>query len=189
MPRKAPDPELVAETLALVAVGVSLRDAAQTAGVSEGAVRQWIKKGKRLPSGTVAPPAFPSAPPIPDHMAPPTPAEPAVEVGNDMVAGVRAMMNRALQRSAAAEAAGNFSSAQRDSRDAAAMATVLARLTRSEAEDRDVIRVTAVDIAAADADLTARLAAHIERGGVLRCADCSRALSVAWGLGPDEATQ
>lgn len=174
--RKPPDPELVSETLALVAAGVSLAEAARTAGVSEGAVRQWIKKAKAKPSAP--PPA--GLPSIPDHMAPPPPAE-AVEVGHDMVAGVRAMMNRALLRSAAAEAAGNYTSAQRDSRDAAQMATVLARLTRSEAEDRDILRISRSEVASIEEQLRERIAAILSRP--MLCAECSRALSVTFGTG------
>lgn len=156
-----------------------MRDAARTAGVSEGAVRQWIKRSKSAPLPPAA--VIPSAPPpIPDHMAPPPPVD-AVEVGHDMVTGVRAMMNRALQRSAAAEAAGNYASAQRDSRDAAAMAVVLARLTRSEAEDRDVLRISRAEVAQIEEGLRERIAAVLSRP--LLCEDCSRALSVSWGTG------
>jgi hypothetical protein len=89
------------------------------------------------------------------------------------------MMNRALQRSAAAEAAGNFASAQRDSRDAAAMAVVLARLTRSEAEDRDVMRISRSEVTTIEESLQDRWAAILSRP--LLCAECSRALSVSWG--------
>lgn len=179
MPRKAPDPELVAETLALVAAGVSISEAARTAGVTEGAVRQWIKKAKVAPAPSSAPSAPPPAP-IPDHMAPPAPVE-AVEVGHDMVAGVRAMMNRALQRSAAAEAAGNYAAAQRDSRDASAMAIVLARLTRSEAEDKDILRISRSEVSAIEDSLRDRISAILSRP--LLCAECSRALSISWGTG------
>jgi hypothetical protein len=147
------------------------------AGVSEGTVRQWIKRTKAAPT---APPPPAPARRIPAHMAPPPPVE-AVEVGHDQVAGLRAMMNRALKRSAEAEAAGNFASAQRDSRDAAQMAVVLARLTRSEAEDRDVLRISRSEVAALEETLRERFAAILSRP--LLCAKCSHDLSVEWGTG------
>lgn len=176
--RPPPDPDVVAATLDLVAAGVSLREAARTAGVTEGAVRKWIKRAKDAPPPV--PPAVPTAPPpVPDHMAPPAPVE-AVEVGHDMVAGVRAMMNRALARSAAAEAAGNFASAQRDSRDASAMAIVLARLTRSEAEDKDILRISRSEVTTIEESLQDRWAALLARP--LHCAQCARELSISWGM-------
>ena len=194
MPRPQPDPDLVAETLKLLAAGVSLADAAEVAGVSASAVRKWAharkkaaldaglasaRRGEIKPMGDFA--KYVDSSPPPAHMAPPAPVE-AVEVGDDLAAGFRGIMNRALKRSAAAEAAGNFSAAQKDSRDAVATAAIIARVEKQSAPGS--ISVTAAQFAASEADLDARLAALAEREG-LRCADCNRALSVAWGIGGD----
>lgn len=174
MPRPKPDPALVAAALELLAAGCSLRDAAETLGVTEGTIRAWKKRGGGSPPAATAP-----AETVPDHMAPPTPPPEAVEVGHDLVGSVRAMLNRTLTRSAAAEGAGNYTAAQRDSRDAAALVTVLARLSRSEAEDAEVLRISRVEIGELKVSLTERVAAILNRP--LLCAHCSRALSVAWG--------
>ena len=178
MPRPQPDPELVAETLKLLAAGVSLADAADVAGVSPSAVRKWAQARKKEAQAG----GLDSTPP-PAHMAPPAPVD-AVEVGDDLAAGFRRIMNRALKRSAAAEAAGNFGAAQKDSRDAVATAAIIARVEKQAPPGS--ISVTAAQFAAAEADLDSRLAALAERGGVLRCADCNRALSVLFGMGAKE---
>lgn len=124
-------------------------------------------------------PSIEAPAPLPDHMAPPTPPPEAVEVGHDLVGTVRAMLTRTLTRSAAAEGAGNYTAAQRDSRDAAALVTVLARLTRSEAEESEVLRISRSEIADLEHSMRERVAAILNRP--LLCAHCSRELSVAWG--------
>jgi hypothetical protein len=174
MAKRPPDPELVAETLALIDAGVSLREAAEVAGVSEGAIRIWKKKREQRRASEPAP-----APAVPSHMAPQTPVAPAVEVGDDIVRLLKDMLSKTLQQSTSAEAVGNFTAAQRAGRDAGQLATVLARVTKLEAADSDVVRISMSEAKQIRAQLFERFAALLERP--ILCPECNRKLSVRWG--------
>jgi hypothetical protein len=175
--RKPPDPELVSETLALIAAGVSLREAGKVAGVTEGTIRVWIKKYKDAP-----PPSSPAPIGIPSHMAPPPPPPPVVAVSDDITKTVQAMLERTLERSRNAETAGNHTAAQREGRDAAALVTVLARVKAEGADDANSVRISKADVAKIAESVRERMAAICNRP--LLCSECSRELSIRWGTGP-----
>lgn len=178
MPRAKADPEIVARALELLELGCSYREAGETLGVTAPTIQRWKKETAAAPPKP--PPSEPAPADLPAHMAPP-PAVAALVVGEDLIASTRAMVNRMLTRSAASESAGSYASAQRDSRDAANLMIVLARLEKLGADDADVVRVTRADVAKIEESLKERIAAICNRP--LLCAECSRALSVRWGTG------
>jgi hypothetical protein len=84
-------------------------------------------------------------------------------------------------------AVGNSAEAQRCTRTAAGLTPVLARLERDQRDDADVLRLDRGDIEKAMRGVRERVAAILARGE-LRCADCSRALSVRFGTGDHGVT-
>ncbi len=173
MPRPLPDPEIVTQAHELHAVGCPLSEIAGTLGVTKTTVSRWLKQPR---AEAPAP-----APSIPSHMAPPAPPAPALEVTEDTVGTLRAMLNRTLKRSADAEASGNHTAAQREGRDAAMLMTVLARESGKAAEEGDMTKITRSEVAKIEDSLRERIASICTRP--LLCSACSRALSVAWGAG------
>lgn len=179
MPKAKPDPELVAQARELVAMGASLREAAATLGVSAPTIKRWIE-AEPEPSAPLPPAA------LPVHMRPPEPPPPLADVDlDDSIALVKQLIQEQRATIRAQQAAGVHGTS------ASSAAAVLEKLVKTlkqlqdgERKAGDGITVSAAEFGAAQADLDAKLAARIERGGVIRCADCERALSVAFGLGP-----
>ena len=125
--------------------------------------------------GLAAPPAPAVVPALDLPAASPIPLDaPAIDT-------VRTLMAYAREQVVVASAQNNAELAQRHTRNASALASVLARLEKVEAAGSDDLRTPRSTIAAIRADLTGRIAALQERP--LLCAHCSRALSVMWGTG------
>jgi hypothetical protein len=154
------------------AAGLSRRAIALEFGVSHTTI------GKVL---AAAPPA-----PLPQHMAPPPPAAPVTASDAPALVVVRELLAEARAGFANATACSNSIEAQRYARTAAGLTPVLARLERDERDDADMLHLSRADVSNAMATVRERVAAIVARGE-LRCADCSRALSVEWGTGPREA--
>ena len=129
--------------------------------------------------------AEPAPPPAidPEHMRPPITPE-APDDGAPALQVVRELLAEARHQFAISTSLGDSGAAQRYARTAAGLTPVLARLEREFREDDGSIRVTAADIAAANERLNERLAAICARP--LHCAECSRALSVSWGMGDEQ---
>ncbi len=107
---------------------------------------------------------------------PPPPAEPEPEPG-DLLASTRAMCSGLQRDAAAAKQIGNFSAAQRYMRDAGNLLILIARLEKEAHKDSDVLRISRAEVDATMAGVRARVETILARGE-LRCAECSRALSV-----------
>ena len=151
------------------AAGLSSRAIAREFNVSHTTI------GKVLAAAT--PPAT-----LPDHMAPPLTPAPVAASDAPALVVVRELLAEARAGFANAAAIGNSAEAQRFGRTAAGLTPVLARLEREQREDADVLRLSRSDIDAAMRGVRERVAAILARGE-LRCADCSRALSVRFGTG------
>jgi hypothetical protein len=186
--RNPPDPKIVQQCLELVAVGCSAYETAHTLGVTEPTVRRWVKRygpvaSKPEPEAAHLTPFSKRA--IPAHMmAPELPPHKPVDP-SDTLGLMRQLVSEQHERIRADQAAG-----LRGAPVSSAMSTLeklttsLRRLEAAELTKGDAISVSAADFATACADLDAKARAYAERGGVLRCADCNRALSIQWGLGP-----
>lgn len=174
-------------------MGASLREAAATLGVSAPTIKRWIEspaepgRSSMPPHGSAAPPSSAQPPAaLPVHMRPPEPPPPLADVDlDDSIALVKQLIQEQRATIRAQQAAGVHGTS------ASSAAAVLEKLVKTlkqlqdgERKAGDGITVSAAEFGAAQADLDAKLAARIERGGVIRCADCERALSVAFGLGP-----
>lgn len=170
MARPKPDPAIVAAALELVDADCSHADAAEAAGVTAGTIRQWLKR-RRVAPAPVA---------VPDHMAP-APDVPVVPLTfTDPIALVRQLIAEQHAAIQTDRGSGN-------TRGAASNAATLERLVKSlkqmEAHavaDADKIVISTAELAQAEAMIEARIAALAVRGPI-RCAECSRELSVAWG--------
>jgi len=154
------------------AAGLSLRKIAGQMRLSHTSIR------KVLASPAPPPVELPPAQAVADDDAPDDNA-PALQQAQYLLAQARADLRRA-------QAVGDSQLAQRQTRNCAALMTVLARLEREQSDDGS-ITISPGDFAAACADLEAKAKAYAERGGVIRCADCNRILSIQWGLGAPPA--
>jgi hypothetical protein len=187
MPRPKADPELVERARELVALGASLGEAAETLGVSKPTIKRWIESPPpAAPAERPASAPPPSLPPaeLPAHMKPPEAAPPAAPLPRDPLKMVEHLIDRLYLLLENNSAAG-------DTRQMGSLAATISKLTVNlrqlldqTRDAADGVHVSPGEFAAACADLDAKLAARIERGGVIRCADCERELSVALGLGP-----
>jgi transcriptional regulator with XRE-family HTH domain len=160
-----------AEVHALKRAGLSLREIAKRVGYSRPTITAVL---------TEPDPALFQVPPA--HMAPPAAADqevdappadaPALDQVRFLIAQARAGLTDAL-------AVGNSGLAQRQTRNAAALMSVLARLERTAADESDAVRISAAEAKQIQAQLFERMRAHLERP--LLCAECNRKLSVRWG--------
>lgn len=167
-------PSTEAEILRMASEGVSHREIARRLGnVSRTTVARVLKKhAERAPAAAVAERAAKLRKQIPPE--PPAPA--AVDASAPAIDQVRALMADARAQLDAAQAIGDSVTAQRCTRNSAALASVLARLERIEHADSDVLRISRPEIDEAIAGVYARVAAMLDRP--LVCAKCSRELSV-----------
>lgn len=149
----------------LAAAGVSMREIARQVGYSRTTVAKVLAK-----------------PEIPAHMQPPAAPDPSTfATETPAIDTVRELLRDARSQVATASAVGDSQLAQRHTRNAAALASVLARLERVEATDSDVLRISRAEIKEIDESLRERIAAIVSRP--LLCEHCSRELSVSWGTG------
>jgi len=193
MPRKPPDPEIVKLALEAVRSGQAQAEVARLAEVSEGTIARWIKV-----YGASAPAVVPS-PAAPPRMQEEQRAMPLAEV-NTLVQPIEEdqgvseidklrQTRRSLEAMAGeAREVGSYSTAAKLMRDAAGLAPVISRLLKAEAEADDVLRISRKDIALARISQRDKEAQILSRP--LLCAQCSRALSVAFvqGSEPDPST-
>lgn len=169
-------PSTEAEILRMAGEGVSHREIARRLGnVSRTTVARVVKRhAERKPAAAIAE----RARKVRAHMAPPDPIAPpsAVDASAPAIDQVRALMADARAQLDAATAIGDSITAQRCTRNSAALASVLARLERIEHADSDVLRISRAQIDEAIAGVYARVEAMLDRP--LVCAKCSRELSV-----------
>ena len=157
-------------------------------GMSDRAIAKIVKLAHTTVARVLAQPA-------PAELLPPAPADLDDDDGapdDDAPAldQARYLMKQAREGLRAANASGDAQLGQRQTRNAAFLANVLARLEGVERDTGGGFYLQAGDIAEANGALNDRLKALAERGaGTLRCADCNRALSVLWsGLGEPHST-
>jgi predicted transcriptional regulator len=103
------------------------------------------------------------------------------EADADTLTTMRRMLQDTLKRAREAEAVGNFNTAQKSGRDAAALVNTITRLERLTAADADVLRISRVEIEERRKKVRERIRATLDRP--LLCAECNRKLSVLWGTG------
>lgn len=156
--------------------GCSLRQVAEEIGCSHVTVRKALAAQPEA----VAP--APAEPPTPG--APITPGAPEPEESQLDFARRCARESNALAKEA--RAAGNFAAAQKASRDTAQYSAIIARLEKAANEAEGGHRWTNADLARAASLTTERVKKLCERP--LLCSECSRALSIVWGLGEDAAS-
>jgi predicted transcriptional regulator len=99
----------------------------------------------------------------------------------DTLTTMRRMLQDTLKRAREAEAVGNFNTAQKSGRDAAALVNTITRLERLTAADADVLRISRTEIEERRKKVRERIRATLDRP--LLCAECNRKLSVLWGTG------
>ena len=173
MPRPKADPERIAQARELIALGASQQEAAQTLGVSQPTIKRWLDE----------PAPITPAPELPAHMriAEAPPVEPLdMSDPRKAVEQMIGYVYSTLQRNMVSGDTRQFGSLASTM---SKLSTEMRHLTEQANASAEGINVSPGEFAAACADLDAKLAARIERGGKLRCADCERALSVAMGLG------
>ena len=202
---RATPAHIVAHAVRLIDSGVWYATAAkQTAkrfkcGVSEAAVRKWVRK-RAAGAADAAPDSAPEST-APDRdsedAAPPVhqngESEPNLSGSDDgddasLYERTLRMMKRAEARAVRAEADGNHSAAQRAQRDAATLMPVLARLEAARRAGADGVTFTREELEKARASVRARVAAlasDLERTGGISCAHCGRSIRLALARGDD----
>jgi hypothetical protein len=144
--------------------GTSYRDLASRYGVTEGAVRKWVKSA----------PADPAPPPA--SLPPPEPPRFELPRDADALTRARLLQERYFALAENAERDGNHTAASRALRDAGAQALLIARLEKGAQQNADLIQMPRAEIDAAIASVRQRLAAL---GDVpLTCSACGRAMRV-----------
>ena len=177
MPRPPPDPEVVTAALELVHGGMSYRDAAEVIGVTEGAIRRWAK----LAPPSVTPPAVVT---LPAHMAP-QPVTPLSDLDTGNLLGVVEALIRDQQvLIAEARANGQARAAGQGAATIAKLAILLKQAKELQGDDADTLKIPRAELLVAEATIDARIEALAARGPI-RCAECSRALSVQWAIATD----
>lgn len=178
MPRALPDPELVAKAVELVELGCSYRDAAETLGVTAPTIQRWVKAAKQEPPPSAPPP--PAA--LPEHMRPPPIIVTQPLDVTDPVAAIRQLIQEQHAAIQADRAASNPRGAASNAATLERLMKTLKQLEAGEKRDAEVFSCSRAELALAEQTIEARIAALAARGEI-RCCDCSRALSVEWGLG------
>lgn len=174
MPRAFPNPELLARALELVDLGCSYRDAAETLGVTAPTIQRWVKIARQAPSPT------PVA--LPEHMRPAPVAVTQLLDVTDPVAAIRQLIQEQHAAIQADRAASNPRGAASNAATLERLMKTLKQLEQANTSDAEVLKLPRAELALADQTIEARIAALAARGEI-RCCDCSRALSVEWGLG------
>ncbi len=156
-------------------------------------ISRWLKKAAPAPAVLeIAPPPAPapalpsSTLPLPAHMsAPEAPKHEAVNV-DDPIALVKQLI-----REQHAQIHADRASGARGTSVSSAVATLekltktLKQLEESDRKAGDGITISSTELARIEASLDERIKANCARGE-LRCAKCSRELSVLWGTGLTE---
>jgi hypothetical protein len=158
--------------------GISNREIARRVGMSHVSVAKVLKR---------TPPPLE----VPAHMRAPAPVPPADDAPADDAPAIeqaRYLMREAREALRAANTMGDSQLAQRQTRNAAFLMNVLARLERDEDANAGGFHITAEEVARTEATIDSRIKALSERlvpgpaaPGGIRCTDCGRALSIAWG--------
>jgi hypothetical protein len=178
MPKAKPDPELVAQARELVAMGASLREAAQTLGVSAPTIKRWIESE---PTASAPPP--PAA--LPAHMQPPA-APPLVPLDtSDPRKMVEQLIGDIYSMIQSNRASGDTRQMGSLAATVSKLSVTMRQLNEAAQSAADGITVSAAECARIEASLTERIRAICNRP--LLCAECSRELSVFWGTGMTEA--
>lgn len=198
MARPTPDPSDVKAALAMLASGFSTRDVSRVAGVSAVTVSRWAKKyGPKPRPVLVAPPPKPEpeveaepeviCPKLEIEPPPPESTEPDdPPIDLDTLTSLRRMHQDMLRTSRGANRVGNYATAQRSMRDAAALANTIARVERDTRAAGDSLVVSKDELDAARARVRETAQAILERP--MLCAHCSRALSASWGESDADAS-
>lgn len=174
--RKPPDAETLAVVAGALADGISVRDMARTLGVTKMTISRWMRAYAETPAGRAA--AFVKRKAAP----PPAPeASPEGEDDEPFLATLQRLMRGYTRRMRECEAIGDTTTAQKIGRDAEALARTIARVQKGDAANADTFSIPRADIDATMDALRERVKAILDRA--LLCAECSRALSVAWGRG------
>lgn len=155
-----------AEIHALKVAGLSQREIAKRVGLSRPTVAKVLAEPPPVPAH-MAPAAAP-----PTNSPPPPDTAPAIE-------HARFLVEQARQGLADAQSVGDGQTAQRQTRNLAALLSVLARLEKVERQDEDIIRISRAEVTEVERSLRGRISAILSRP--LLCSHCSRELSVQWG--------
>lgn len=178
MPKPKADPALVAQARELIALGASLREAAQTLGVSAPTIKRWIEE----------PPAESPAPPpaaLPAHMQPPeAPAIVPLDT-SDPRRMVEQLIGDIYSMIQSNRASGDTRQMGSLAATVSKLSVTMRQLDAQAQAAADGITVTAAECARIEASLAERIKAICNRP--LLCAECSRELSVFWGTGLTEA--
>lgn len=142
--------------------GSTLVQAAEAVGVSPATVMRWERE----------------APPAPHVLAPDSPAAASDAA---LASELRDMMRGNMAASKQLRAEGRMREATAFARGAGELAPVIARIEAAQTQDPDALRFTRSELARAEASILDRAKKICDRP--LLCAECSRALSVEWGLG------
>lgn len=166
--------------LARIKQGIALREVARENGVSLDTVRRLVgeREGEIPPSlserlSKRRPPKEESD--APDNRMPPE-FDPA-----DMHGSIQKLFQWMLADAGRKAGVGDRHGQAQLNAAVKALAPILDRLERRQAEDRDVLRISRHEIEEGMAAVTERIAATLARP--LLCAECSRRLSVEWGEG------
>jgi hypothetical protein len=175
-------PKFKAEALRLLSVGVTTREAqAQLKRrfrehVGEGTLRAWAK------AADAAPPAS-EGPPPPTAPAPPATVAPAPQ---DVYEHTRTQLATSIQRAEEASAIGNYTAAQRFSKQIVDYTLLLARLDKERRSDTDVVTIPRAELERARAamhDRVSKLKDDLARTGGLVCSNCGREIRLALARG------
>lgn len=174
MPRAKADPDDVAKAAELRALGCSFREIGQTLGVTATTVKRWLDEPPPAPANT--PPAA-----LPAHMAVAL-APPVVPLDmSDPVAMIAQLIAEQHAAIAADRAAGNMRAVSSNMSTLERMTKTLKQLQAGAADDANTVRISRAEISKIEDSLRERVAAICNRP--LLCAECSRKLSVQWGVG------
>ncbi len=179
MPRK-PDPAIVELALDLIRGGSSFADAGEALDISEACVRNWCKKAG---VESHAAQGLPAVTPIPEHMRPAAPVAVTPISTADPIAMVEQMIRELHAQIQADKAVGMRGSAVSSSLATLQKWTQTLKQLRKDAQaDADTLHFSRQQIDAARVKIRERQEAIASRGE-LRCAECSRRLSVQFGTG------
>ena len=126
---------------------------------------------------------------LPAHMArltPPIEADDAPADDAPAIVQARYLMKEARAALRSAQACGDGQLAQRQTRNAAFLMNVLARLEASEAENQGGFAISLEEVNRTRDSIRERIKSITARGPV-RCAKCARELSIFFGTGLTEA--
>lgn len=174
MPRKPTPDDVKARAIAAARNGLKTRAIADQLGVSHVSVARWLKEA---PAVAPAPPL--KAAPAPEA-PPPAEAEAAAPAAGmaGALADLRGLLTELRGALRLAKDAGHHAAAASAMGSMARLMPVLARLEKTQAEEKDAMRVSLADIEQAGREVDALFDAYDSRP--LHCADCGRKLSISW---------